>query len=120
TSNAHRAHYLIALVRTDASSGDRHAGLTQFLIDMSQPGVQVRPIHNLYGGHDFNEVFFSDYYVPDNARLGEQGQGWEMVTGELALERSGPDRYLSDYQLLVQLIREISRDSDARGGVAVG
>lgn len=120
TSNAHRAHYLIALVRTEAAPKDRHAGLTQFLIDMSQPGLQVRPIHNLYGGHDFNQVFFDDYYVPDNAMIGAQGQGWKTVTGELALERSGPDRYLSDYQLLVQLIREIKRDGGRRGEIALG
>lgn len=120
TSNAHRAHYLIALVRTQAPGDDRHAGLTQFLIDMSQPGVQVRPIHNLYGGHDFNEVFFDNYQAPADAMVGEEGQGWKMVTGELALERGGPDRYLSDYRLLVQLIREITRDSDARSEIALG
>lgn len=120
TSNAHRAHYLIALVRTQAPGDDRHAGLTQFLIDMSRPGIRVRPIRNLYGGHDFNEVFFDNYLAPAEAMIGREGLGWEMVTGELALERGGPDRYLSDYQLLVQMIREIRRDSDARSEIALG
>ena len=59
TSNAHRVHYLIALVRTGEAGEDRHGGLTQFIVDMSQPGVTVRPIHNLSGGHEFNEVFFA-------------------------------------------------------------
>lgn len=120
TSNAHRAHYLIALVRTQAPSENRHAGLTQFLIDMSRPGVEVRPIYNLYGGHDFNQVFFEDYHVPDDARVGAEGQGWKMVTGELALERGGPDRYLSDFPLLLQTLRELRRDSDARSEIAIG
>lgn len=120
TSNAHRAHYLIALVRTEAPGEDRHAGLTQFLIDMHQPGIEVRPIYNLYGGHDFNEVVFQDHYVEPDALIGEEGQGWNMVTGELALERSGPDRYLSDFQLLLQLIRELQRDCGAQGEAALG
>lgn len=120
TSNAHLAHYLIALVRSRAPSEDRHAGLTQFLIDMSRPGVEVRPIYNLYGGHDFNQVFFEDYYVSGDAMVGSEGQGWKMVTGELALERGGPDRYLSDFQLLLQTVRELKRDGDARGEVALG
>ena len=92
TSNAHRVHYLIALVRTGDAGEDRHGGLTQFIIDLAQPGVTVRPIHNLAGGHEFNEVFFQDYLVPDDMMVGAEGQGWSMVTEELAFERSGPDR----------------------------
>lgn len=120
TSNAHRAHYLIALVRTDAPGEDRHAGLTQFVIEMARSGISVRPIYNLYGGRDFNEVVFNDYVASDDEIVGEVGQGWRMVTSELALERSGADRYLSDYQMLLQLIREVARRPDTRGEVAVG
>lgn len=108
TSNAHRANHMIALVRTAAPTEDRHAGLTQFVIDMSRPGLEVRPIYNLYGGHDFNEVVFRDYPAKDEEIVGEVGDGWQMVTSELALERSGPGRYLSDYQLFLQLIREVA------------
>ena len=120
TSNAHRAHYLIALVRTEQKSDDRHAGLTQFIIDLSHPGVSVRPILNLYGGHDFNEVVFDDYFVPGDMVVGEVGQGWKMVTGELAFERAGPDRYLSTYQLLVESIRALGPNPDDRGANEIG
>ena len=120
TSNAHRVHYLIALVRTGDAGADRHAGLTQFIVDMSAPGVQVRPIYNLAGGHEFNEVHFDGYVVPDDMRVGEEGQGWSMVTSELAYERSGPDRYLSDYRLMVELVDRIGNAPDGRQAVAVG
>jgi alkylation response protein AidB-like acyl-CoA dehydrogenase len=120
TSNAHRAHYLIALVRTEPPSENRHAGLSQFIIDMSQPGVEVRPIHNLSGGHEFNEVFFRDYFVPDDMMVGQQGSGWTMVTGELAFERAGPDRFMSDIRLLVELIDEIGRQPNERQAVEIG
>lgn len=121
TSNAHRAHYLIALARTAPLGEDRHAGLTQFIVDLGEGGgVTTRPIYNLYGGHDFNEVFFEDVFVPDDMLIGDEGQGWQMVTGELAFERSGPDRLLSTYQLLRQLVDVVAQQDDARGQIAVG
>ncbi len=120
TSNAQHANYLIALVRTGAAGKDRHAGLTQFVVDMSVPGVTVRPIFNLGGEHEFNEVHFKDYPVADDMRVGAEGAGWEMVTGELAFERSGPDRFLSDYRLLVELIERIGANPDARLAVEIG
>ncbi len=120
TSQAHRVHYLIVLARTGDAGEDRHGGLTQFIVDMAAPGVTVRPIHNLSGGHEFNEVFFREYFVPDDMRLGDEGAGWSMVTGELAFERSGPDRFLSDYRLLVELIDAIGTQPDARQAAEVG
>jgi len=120
TSNAHRVHYLIALVRTGGAGSDRHGGLTQFIIDMSQPGVSVRPIHNLAGGHEFNEVVFQDYLVADDMMVGAEGQGWSMVTGELAFERSGPDRFLSDYRLMVELINRVGPTPNQQQAVEIG
>jgi len=120
TSNAHRVHYLIALVRTGDAGADRHGGLTQFIIDMSQPGVSVRPIHNLAGGHEFNEVVFQDYLVADDMMVGAEGQGWSMVTGELAFERSGPDRFLSDYRLMVELINRVGPTPNQQQAVEIG
>jgi alkylation response protein AidB-like acyl-CoA dehydrogenase len=120
TSRAHRAHYLIALARTAPPEEDRHAGLTQFIVDLSHPGVSVRPIYNLYGGHDFNEVVFDEYFVADDMVVGEVGMGWTMVTGELAFERSGPDRFLSTYQLMLESIRAIGADPDARSANEIG
>lgn len=120
TSSAHRANYLIALVRTSAKEENRHAGLTQFIIDMAEPGVTVRPIYNLYGGHDFNEVVFENYFVPDDMVVGEVDGGWKMVTGELAFERSGPDRFLSTYQLLAESIRILGSEPDDRAANEIG
>ncbi|GJD48357.1 Acyl-CoA dehydrogenase FadE34 [Methylobacterium crusticola] len=102
TTNAHRVHYLIALARTSPAPGtDRRAGLTQFIVDMATPGLGVRPVHDLVGHHEFNELTFDDVRVPDSHVLGREGDGWALVTGELAFERSGPDRYLSNAQLLL-------------------
>jgi alkylation response protein AidB-like acyl-CoA dehydrogenase len=120
TSNAHRVHYLIALARSAPAGENRHAGLTQFIVDMARPGVEIRPIRNLAGGHEFNEVFFRDYFVPDDMVLGEPGDGWTMVTGELAFERSGPDRFLSDLRLLTALIDRVGPDPDRRAAAEIG
>jgi hypothetical protein len=120
TSGAHRTNYLIALARTAPKAEDRHAGMTQFIVDLSHPGVSVRPIYNLYGGHDFNEVVFDEFFVADDMVMGEVGMGWKLVTGELAFERSGPDRFLSTYQLLVESIRAIGPDPDERAANEIG
>ncbi len=120
TSGAHQTHYLIALARTAPSAEDRHAGMTQFIVDLSRPGVSVRPIYNLYGGHDFNEVVFDEYFAADDMVMGEPGMGWKLVTGELAFERSGPDRFLSTFQLLRESIRAIGPDPDARSANEIG
>ena len=105
TSNAHVATYMIALVRT--SEGERHAGLSQLIIDMSSPGLTVKPIQNLTGAADFNEVFFDDVFVPDTMIVGKEGDGWRQVGAELAFERSGPERYLSSIRLLLEFLRVV-------------
>lgn len=120
TSNAHRVHYLIALVRTAPPSADRHAGLSQLIVDMTSPGITVRPIYNLAGSHEFNEVFFEDCFVPEDMMIGEPGSGWQNVTGELAYERAGPDRFMSDIRVLVELIDHIGREPDERQAVEIG
>ena len=120
TTNAHHAHYLLALIRTGDPGDDRHGGLTQFLIDLSQPGITIRPILDIAGLHEFNQVFFSDHWVPDDMVLGAEGDGWSMVTQELAHERSGPERFLSDYGLLIELIGAVGTRPDRREAVEVG
>ena len=120
TSAAHRTNYLIALVRTAPKEDDRHAGMTQFIVDLSHSGVSVRPIYNLYGGHDFNEVVFDGFFAADDMVMGDVGMGWKLVTSELAFERSGPDRFLSTYRLLVESIRAIGADPDARSANEIG
>jgi hypothetical protein len=103
TSNAHHADYMIALVRT--SEGERHAGLSQLIIDMKSPGLVVKPIANLTGESHFNEVFFDDVFVPDRMLVGRDGDGWRQVGAELAFERSGPERYLSCVRLVIEFLR---------------
>ncbi len=121
TSKAHIAHYMIALVRTrPADPENRHAGLSQFLIDMSLPGITVRPIRNMAGEEMFNEVFFDDVLVPDGMLVGTEGGGWAQVTTELAFERSGPERYLSSYQLLYELVGELQDAPDRLNAREVG
>ncbi|WP_299958974.1 acyl-CoA dehydrogenase family protein [uncultured Modestobacter sp.] len=106
TSNAHTSHYAITLVRTSpADPANRHAGLSQLLVDLSLPGITVNPIRILDGGHHFNEVVFDDVVVPGEMLLGEEGAGWHQVTAELAFERSGPERFLSTYPLIAEFAR---------------
>ncbi|HEX5118064.1 MAG TPA: acyl-CoA dehydrogenase family protein [Pseudonocardiaceae bacterium] len=112
TSHAHRAHHLLALVRT--STGDtRHDGLSQLIVDLTAPGVQVRPIRSLDGDAHFAEVILDDVDVGPDALLGTEGRGWAQVTAELAYERSGPERFLSTAPLLWALAR---RTADPRLG----
>jgi len=111
TTNAHVSDLMLALVRSDEGS-ERQDGLSQFLIDLKAPGVTVRPIVNISGEHDFNEVFLDDVFVPDDALVGVEGQGWHQVTAELSLERSGPERYLSSHVLLEELLRIAGPDPD--------
>ena len=119
TSGAHRAHYMIVLVRTQARSENRHAGMSQFLVDMRTPGLTVRPIINQLGEHDFNEVTFDDVRVPAENLIGAEGDGWKQVGAELAFERSGPERYLSSTQLLLEMLDQ-ARGDDARHADALG
>lgn len=104
TSNAHRNHYMILLCRTEAESR-RHAGLSQLIVDMRSPGLSLRPIPNMSGEHEFNEVTFDDVLVPHDRLVGIEGNGWEQVTSELAFERSGPERFMSSFILLRQMGR---------------
>jgi alkylation response protein AidB-like acyl-CoA dehydrogenase len=121
TSGAHHAHVMLVLLRSEAGS-ERQVGLSQFLIAMDTPGITVRPVIDLVGNHDFNEVFFDDVLVGDDALVGVQGQGWAQVTAELALERSGPERYLSSQALLVAVIdvAKVARVDNPSLNAAIG
>ena len=109
TSGAHHAHAFFALARSaPRDERNRHAGLSQFVVELDSPGVQIRPIPLLTGAHHFNEVVFDGVFVPDAMVLGEIGAGWHQVTSELAFERSGPERFLSTFPLLTALVGELS------------
>lgn len=104
TSGAHHNHYFAVLCRTSPLTEQRHAGLSQLIVDLTAPGVKVSPIPFIDGSHHFNEVVLQDVFVPDDMVLGRIGDGWRQVTGELAYERSGPDRYLSTFNVLRQFV----------------
>ncbi len=120
TSWAHRAHAFFVLCRTAPDTGNRHEGLSQLIVDLAAPGVTVRPIRFMNGHHHFNEVFLDNVFVSDEMVVGEIGQGWKQVTSELALERSGPERYMTTFPLLVELIRRMGAAPDARARELVG
>ena len=100
TSGAHECDYAIALVRTSGTAEDRNKGLSQVIVDLKAPGVTIRPIIDLNGHHDFNDVFFDNVELPEDALLGAEGAGWAQVNAELAFERSGPERIYSAGVLL--------------------
>lgn len=103
TSGAHEADAFFALARTaPVDPADRHAGLSQFIVDLRAPGVGIRPIISMGGDHHFNEVHLDGVLVPDERVLGQVGEGWTQVTSELGFERSGPERFLSTFQLLAE------------------
>lgn len=121
TTYAHEADYMILFCRTSGTPSDRHKGTSQLLVDMkSTPGISVRSIHDLLGQHHFNEVHFEDAVLPGDALLGTEGDGWMQVMGELAYERSGPERFLSSIQLLIELIGALQGSEGTAAQVAVG
>ena len=86
TSGAHYCDYGIVITRTDPSV-PKHQGLTMFYLDMKSPGVEVRPIRQISGTANFNEVFFTDVRIPDSQRLGKVGEGWKVALTTLMNER---------------------------------
>ncbi|AGZ49591.1 acyl-CoA dehydrogenase [Mycobacterium kansasii ATCC 12478] len=102
TSGAHLAHAFIVLARTaPVDPTDRHAGLSQFIVDLrGTGGLDIRPIVSMNGDHHFNEVILDAAFVSDDMVFGEIGHGWQQVTSELSFERSGPERFLSTFVLL--------------------
>jgi alkylation response protein AidB-like acyl-CoA dehydrogenase len=120
TTHAHHCHFMIALVRSSGQAGDRHRGLSQFIIDLSVPGVQVRPIRDLTGEAHFNEVTFDDVHLDEHALVGEEGAGWEQVTAELAFERSGPERIYSSIALLERWIEALRHEAADTHAVTLG
>ena len=120
TSWAHKAHAFFVLCRTAPDAGDRHAGLSQLIVELDAPGVTVRPILFMDGGHHFNEVFLDNVFVPDDSVVGAIGQGWKQITSELALERSGPERYMTTFPLFVELVRRLGSAPDARATEMIG
>ena len=86
TTLAHVCDYGILIARTDPEQ-PKHAGISMFIVDMRDPAVEIRPIHQIDGGKHFNEVFFTDLRVPKDNLLGDLNNGWRMATAMLMYER---------------------------------
>jgi alkylation response protein AidB-like acyl-CoA dehydrogenase len=111
TSHAHVADYMFALVRTEPDA-PKHEGLSYLLIDMRQPGIEVRPLRQINGASEFNEVFFTDARTPANWIVGKPGAGWQVSRSLLRHERNmlaGSDRTEGLFKSLLRLARTVTR-----------
>ena len=111
TSGAHYSDYGVIVVRTD-SNVPKHKGLSYFYVDMKAPGVEIKPIKQLTGDSDFNEVYFTDVRVSDSQRLGEIGQGWQVSLTTLMNERAaiGGSFGQMDVSLAMSVAAEVEID----------
>ncbi|MGE2728308.1 acyl-CoA dehydrogenase family protein [Mycolicibacterium vaccae] len=117
TTNGQHADWGYLLARTD-SEAPKHAGITAFALDMSTPGVTVRPLREITGTSDFNEVFFDGVRIPADRTIGEVDNGWAVTTASLAQERAGAGGGASLFGALDRLVRlagAVTRD----GGPAI-
>jgi alkylation response protein AidB-like acyl-CoA dehydrogenase len=102
------------VVRTDPNA-PKHKGISEFVVDMKTPGIDVRPLVDIVGEHHFNEVFFDDVKVPKEWMIGEKDRGWYQIAAQLDYERSGIERVLSNYPLFrdaLQYARETGQNKD--------
>jgi alkylation response protein AidB-like acyl-CoA dehydrogenase len=127
TTYAHKAHAMLLLCRTGAKDdgsqrpeSSRHEGLSQLLVPMDSPGLSIRPIIDLMGEHHFNEVHFDEVFVPADALVGAEGNGWRQVMSELAYERSGPERFLSTMVLAEEVVAALGPDAPAAAHAPLG
>ena len=104
TSFAHVADYAYLVARTDPAA-PKHRGISEFLVAMDTPGVDVRPLIDATGEHHFNEVFFDNVEIPKNRLIGEKNRGWYQIASQLDYERSGIERLLSNYPLFQDAVR---------------
>jgi 3-oxochol-4-en-24-oyl-CoA dehydrogenase len=114
TSTAEHAKFGLALVRT-STEGPKHAGLTCMVVSMNDPGVEIRPLRQITGASNFNEVFLTDVFVPDDDVIGSAGQGWEIARTTLDFERSsvGSVNTRSDQPAAIKALNQ-ARWSEAR------
>lgn len=121
STGAHFSHYMIVLARTSPAEGrNRQAGLSQFLVDLSLPGIDISGIQDLGGKTHFNETLFEDVELPADALLGEEGNGWAQCMRELTLERSGPERFLTSLAVVEEALPVIARHSNRHSAGELG
>ena len=103
TSGAHRATHCYVLARTDPDA-PKHRGVSAFIVEMDTPGVETRPIVNMFGVHYFNQLFFEGVRVPKANLVGERDRGWYVAAASLDFERSGVARFASNRRSLEDLV----------------
>jgi alkylation response protein AidB-like acyl-CoA dehydrogenase len=111
TSNAQEADYLFGLFRTETDA-PKHKGISYLLVPLDQPGIEVRPLRQMTGGMDFNEVFFENARTPADHIVGERGQGWQVSRATLKHERNliaNPNLMREHFDGLVELARRVER-----------
>ena len=113
TTMAHRADWIMLLTRTDPDA-PKHRGISFVLVDMKSPGVSVRPIINMAGGHEFNQVTFDDVRVPRANVVGDEDRGWYVAVTLLDFERSGID-YSASARRLLDDIKEFATETKRNG-----
>lgn len=118
TTDGHWANYGYLLARTDPDA-PKHKGISAFMLDMSTPGITLRPLRELTGTSDFNEVFFDDVSVPDDAMIGAPGQGWVIANATLAHERSGVGAVVVRLRLAIDSLIELARTVTIHGRPAL-
>ena len=118
TTKAHEAENIFLTVRTNPEASSRYKGISVLLTPMNTPGIEVQPIVNIVGDHSFNQVFFTDVRIPVAARLGAEGEGWRVVMGALANERSGISESTGMERHLEKL-KELARNSQKGGKPAL-
>ena len=106
TSGAHRADWIFLLTRTDPDA-PKHRGISYLLADMHSPGIQVRPLVNMAGSHEFNEVFFEDLRIPRAQLVGEMNRGWYVGMATMDFERSAIGGVAGNRRDLEDLVEEV-------------
>jgi alkylation response protein AidB-like acyl-CoA dehydrogenase len=112
TTDADRADYIEILCRT-SDAERKHDGLSLIVVPMDAEGLSVHPIEGMDGERHFNEVVIDDVFAPEDWLIGEEGSGWRQLTAELALERAGPERYLTTFPLFESFVASRQHVADA-------
>ena len=113
TSGAHRSTHCYLLTRTDLDA-PKHRGISVFIVDMNTPGIEVRPIINMFDIHYFNQVFFDNVRVPKRAMIGEKNRGWYIAATTLDFERSGVASFASNRRSIEELV-ELAHETRTNG-----
>jgi alkylation response protein AidB-like acyl-CoA dehydrogenase len=112
TTLAHRCHYMFVLARTEPDA-PKHAGLSYLLVNLKQPGIEIRPLKQMTGWSEFCEVFFVDAKTPGDWIVGQRGEGWAVTRSTLSHERSyigGANRAQQRFDRLVDLAKKVQVD----------